>query len=81
MKEEKIESQEVDEIREKIKKNKRINLILKIIFFLVFAVALGVSISMVIDLQREPTSIMNSQLKRTEEEQRKYGRIKENQKK
>lgn len=60
MKEEKIESQEVDEIREKIKKNKRINLILKAIFLFVLVVALGVSISMVIDLQREPTSIMNS---------------------
>jgi hypothetical protein len=56
----KVEEQAAGEIQEKIKKNKRINLILKIIFLLVFAVALGVTIPMVIDIQRGLISEMNS---------------------
>lgn len=59
MKEEKIESQEVDEIREKIKKNKRINLILKAIFLFVLVVALGITLPMIDAIQRGLVVEMN----------------------
>lgn len=55
----KIENLEIDEIQEKIKKNKRINLILKAILLFVLVAALGITIPMIETIQRGPDVEMN----------------------
>jgi len=55
----KIENLEIDEIQEKIKKNKKINWILKAIFLFVLVAALGITIPMIETIQKGPNVEMN----------------------
>lgn len=48
------ENQEIEEMQEKIRKNKKINLALKILLLLVLVVALGITIPMIIEIQQGP---------------------------